>query len=1107
MSVRVGARMQLLLLLSLMWLAASASAADTQQPRRWSVQTEPVFQHLTPDHGLPDEIATDLAEDGRGFLWIGTYSGLTRWDGYRLRVYQADPRQPGALPDNMIQVLHGDAAGRLWIGTSAAGIVRHDPQTDRFVRYATGPRGLSHVSVRAIADDGAGGLWVGTDGGLDHLDPRNGSIATAQPEDTGLAAGGVTALLRDARGRLWVGSSAGLFMRDAGSRRFEPVSLSAAGPLPQALAEDSAGRIWVGTLQHGVFVLAGGALARPVRELTPPDGHDLLRNQAVGNLVEARPGEMWIGIVGQGIVAVALDEGESRRIRNVPTWPASLPDNATRQLYRDRAGLVWVATNRGVSRHDARQTAILTRFGSAASGDPAAPRAMVDVGWVQPMPDGRVWLGTHRIGIDILDQTGARVGMLRPDGRRPDTALPEGAVMGIAPASDGQVYIGTRRGLYRATADGRQVRRVALAGRKPTAPVWSVLAGPGVLWVGGETDGLWRLDLRTGEATAPLRESPERLTDERVVMLAHGPQGSLWVGTQNGLNRYDPASGAVSRHRPDGSANGLSAGFVSSLYADAQGRLWVGTYGGGIDVMTFGAGGAVTSVQRLDTTRGLPANSVNALLPDAQGRLWASTDDGLAVIDPATFAVRALRRADGVVFPTYWTGSAARMPDGELLFGGAGGLTIVRPERLGGWDYEPPVVVTDLQVGGRSVPAPVDAAAMHPLLVPADANSLAVEFAAIDFSAPGRNRYAYQLEGYDPGWIETDPSRRLAAYTNLPPGGYRLLLRGSNRDGAWSEKVLALPVRVQAAWHQTLWFRLAAALAALVLLVSVVQVRTRWLRARQAELERKVSERTAELEALHQALKEKSAVLERTSITDPLTGLHNRRFLTEHIDSQIAASLRRAQEARTTGAPVDTDSVFLLIDVDHFKRVNDLHGHAVGDAVLVQFAWRLRSQLRESDHLVRWGGEEFLAVARDTDRARAEELAERIRQAVAATPFDTPSGRLLPVTCSIGFACLPFVPWRPHALGWQDIVHLADEALLVAKRAGRDAWVGLHATEAAQPEGLLAEVHAGAQQALRQGQVRATSSRPQDAVLQALAPGGDANAPLPAQPAPAASPS
>ena len=162
--------------------------------------------------------------------------------------------------------------------------------------------------------------------------------------------------------------------------------------------------------------------------------------------------------------------------------------------------------------------------------------------------------------------------------------------------------------------------------------------------------------------------------------------------------------------------------------------------------------------------------------------IWTSTDNGLAVIDPDTLAVRALRRAEGVSFATYWTGSAARTERGELMFGALGGMTIVRPERLHPSSYRPPVVLTEVQVGGRTLQAGRFARGQEPLVVPPDANSLTVEFAAVDYSGPERIRYAYRLEGFDSDWIETDATRRLAAYTNLPPGNYRLHLRGSNRE-------------------------------------------------------------------------------------------------------------------------------------------------------------------------------------------------------------------------------------------------------------------------------------------------------------------------------------
>lgn len=1089
------------------WLAVgllAGPAVAAPAPTRWAQVTEVAFQHLTQDNGLPNEIATAVAQDGDGFLWVGTLSGLARWDGYRFRVYQASPRTAGALPDNYIQVLHGDRAGRLWIGTSAAGLARYDAVADAFVRYPVGPGGLSHVSVRAIIDDGRDGLWVATDGGLDHLDPASGKFARDEVGESALEGLRINALLRDAQGGLWAGTSAGLFHRGATGDRFAAVPLLPAGaPQPelQSLAQDSAGRVWAGTQQHGAFVLAHGAQgpAQPVRESPPaqalPDGLVGLEHQQVIAIHEVRPGEMWLATNGQGIVAADWAARQTRRIRNVPSWPLSLPNNALHALYRDRAGLVWVATDRGISRHDPRQSAILTRFGAAGAGAPAAVRAGTEVSWILPMPQGRIWLGTHKTGIEILDASGVRVGGLRPDPHRPDGALPPGTVYGMDRASDGSVYIATKGGLYCASADGTHLHRIAWPGRDPASATWAVLVDGDTVWVGGQSDGLWKLDLKSGAATPLLRVPGDALSDQRIVVLARGSAGSLWVGTRYGLNRYDPASGAVQRYLPDAaSPHGLSGGFVSAVRADGQGRVWVGTYGGGIDILSLDGQQHVAAVTRLGAEQGLPDSNVNALLEDRQGRVWVSTDSGLATVDPASHAIRPLRRAEGVVFPVYWSGSAARTADGELLFGGAGGITIVRPEQLQPWTYRPAVVVTDLQVGGKSVsPAglldPAAGQPARPLAVPADANSLAVEFSAIDYSAPERNRYAYKLEGFDADWVETDAARRLAAYTNLPPGRYRLLLRGSNRDGVWSEQALALPIRVLPAWHQTMWFRTTAVLVLVGLLLVVVQARTRLLRARQAELERKVGERTAELEALHKALEDKSRVLERSSITDPLTGLHNRRFLTEHIETDIAGSLRRAQEARAAGAlPADTDSVFFLIDVDYFKRVNDLHGHAAGDAVLVQFGARLRAVMRESDHVVRWGGEEFLAVARNTDRAQAEELAERIRGVMADIPFSDDEGRSLALTCSIGFACLPYLPARPHALGWQDVVRLADIALLAAKRAGRNAWVGLHATDAAQPEGLLASVQAGPDEPLRRGQMRASSNKPAPAVQQALVP-------------------
>lgn len=1076
------------------WLLATLAGPARAGAPRWGLLTEVAFEHLTQEQGLPNAIVRAVAEDGDGYVWLGTLGGLARWDGYQMRVWRADPRTPGALPDNVIEVLHGDARGRLWIGTSAAGLVRYDRVADRFVATGAGPQGLSHINVYTIIDDGAGGLWVGGEGGLDRVDGEGRVIERGAG---GLQSLPVRALLRDRRGTVWAGTARGLWRLTPGASRFEPVAWPAAETVPpqvMSLVEDGDGRIWIGSAHRGAFVLAGGA--GPIVAVTGVDAEATVRRSILA-ITEARPGQMWFALAGSGLISLDVGQGTTRPIRHRPTLSSALASDHVNALYRDRAGLVWVSTNLGASRHDPRRDAVLTMFGEpptdpslrrgADTGDIAARTVepgqgrRIEVSWLLQTAPDRIWFATHRDGVEVIDPSGARVAALRPDPARPASALPADIALVLAPAGEGRVWIATKRGLYRASADARRVERVPVPGRRIDAPLWALLAEPDTLWVGGQFDGLWRLDPRSGRAQR--WPAPGALTDERITALARpGGRGPLWVGTRNGLNRVDLQTGAVLRVPPQpGRADGLTGGFISQIAADSRGRLWVGTYGGGLHLLVGEADDGTPRWRHLGASAGLPDDNINALLEDAAGRLWVSTDNGLAVLDPDALKVqRTLRRADGVLFGTYWTGAALRTDRGELLFGGDGGLTIVRPERDRRWEHQPPVMLTEIRVGGRSVPTgPHTGSGAAPVVVPPGTGGVAVEFAAMDPSAPATLRYAYRLEGFEPAWTEVDANARVASYANLPPGRYTLRVRATNRDGLWSPREASLPLQVQPAWHQTTAARVAGALALLLAFGAAVAWRTRALRARQAELERKVGERTAELEALSRALTEKSHVLEQMSLSDPLTGARNRRFLAEHLEGELAATLRRALDARAqSGHPsANGDTVFLLIDADHFKRINDEHGHIAGDAVLVEFAARLRSELRASDHLVRWGGEEFLVVARETERDSAPELAERLRRAVGAAPVEAGSGLRLRLACSIGWACWPFLPDDPRAVGWREVVQIADAALLAAKRGGRDGWVGVRAAAAARAEGLARRVSADLAATTAQGEVQVTSSR------------------------------
>ena len=248
-----------------------------------------------------------------------------------------------------------------------------------------------------------------------------------------------------------------------------------------------------------------------------------------------------------------------------------------------------------------------------------------------------------------------------------------------------------------------------------------------------------------------------------------------------------------------------------------------------------------------------------------------------------------------------------------------------------------------------------------------------------------------------------------------------------------------------------------------------VAVTLRALSTTQAQL----LEKNVELEQAYQALEE-------VSLTDQLTGLRNRRFFLQHVDADVGMSLRRYDDPLRPGAERESapgkDLVFFMVDLDHFKDVNDRHGHGAGDAVLIQMQERLREVFRESDYLIRWGGEEFLMLARATHRDDAKLVAERIRRAVADREFVLPDGTRLYKTCSIGFACFPFLPSAPRQLSWSEVVELADQGLYLAKRSGRNAWAALYATDQARPDGLFARLMLHLDQAIDEGEVTLVTS-------------------------------
>ena len=1050
--------MGLLPLLFVALIAATSALADTPAcPNIDNPLFEPRFESVGVGI-IPRYVVPTVAQDRAGFLWIATGDGLVRFDGYRFRPQERKTADPAARNLGWIRALLAGRDGRLWIGTESDGLTVYDPASETVTSFTGGSNDNGGVmpTIRALVEDSAGGIWVGSEGGgLDRFDPRSGSFShhrqSTQPG--GLPDDRVQALLIDRQGTLWVGTWAGLSRRQPGSDHFEPVfsgktargGASLAGRIVQALFEASDGRIWVGTQQGDLAVVDPATATGQLLEQAP----GVANRGAVSSLVEAG-GQMWVGR-SSGIELYDPRRGcLVQRLQHDLRKPAGLAGNEVTLLMRDHAGLIWVGgLGLGLQRHDPTNRSIWLR---GADTQPGSPLSSPDVRSLLQLDNGEIWAASHKGGVAVLDRQLRVTGAVSPQAPEParlavhasGQSQPLVRVEEMLQARDGTIWLGVDSRIYQFSRERRQLRSLPHRGGVTRRFLEST---DGSLWVATQ-DGLYCLRPGTGEVVRINQQEGKPLRAE-INAIVEAPDASIWVGSAKGL--YRVAAGASELQPVDApTGSGLANIIVIGPLFDRRQTLWLDTAVTGLHRMTRWDGERAT-FERISERHGIVTRPFGGnLLEDERGRIWTQ----MYVYDPATDRLDELTAADGADLGTGWFQAHAKTADRRLLFGGSRGILVVKPESFDASDYAPPLVVSELTIDGQRQPA---GHLQDGLDLAPPQRGFTLTFAALDYSDPGRLRYAYRLHGFDTDWIATGADSRVASYSNLDPGDYVLHVRATNRSGLWSPHELAIRVRIQPAWWETGWFRMSllALLAAMV--YALVQLRTRHLRARQIELERTVHERTADLEKLTQALQRESAALEESSLTDPLTGLRNRRFVALHIEADAALAVREYASHASYGASLRDDAglIFFLIDIDHFKQVNDDYGHAGGDAVIVQMAARLRSVFRDTDYLVRWGGEEFLVVARATPRTHAAELAERARAAVADQPFALDDGRLLSKTCSIGFCCFPLSAQYPAAPAWAAAVNIADALLYAVKLAGRNGWMGALGTRDETPEALL----------------------------------------------------
>lgn len=913
------------------------------------------------------------------------------------------------LPHNTINSIAQTAEGYLWFATWE-GVARYNGREFRtFERGAH--TGLPDSGIRTLVPDGEGLLVAGARGGISRYQHQRW---TAEPDLPAM----VNHVLRTRDGRLWFATEGGgIYWRQDGELHHLGVDDGLPGAAVYRLLEDEDGVIWAGT-SRGLAVIRDQRVqvvaqipAAPVLALLldrqgrlligseegayvhEQGGFSLLRpelaQEAVSALLEDDSGDLWLGTIDRGLIRLSRFGLERLGLEQ------GLPDNRVVSLLQDSERNIWVGTNGGLLRlRDAPFTSFTQDDGLA--------------------------------------------------GNYVRTVLAHG---------NGSIWAGTSNGLSR--IDGDRVQTLALTLADGSVPsILSLAQGSGdTLWAGTFTHGLLRLENGT---LAQVIDRDQGLGANEVRAILPAVDGSLWVGTAKGLSRIK--DGRISTYYQQ---DGLPGEFVMALHQADNGDIWVGT-GVGVGILRQGRPDRIEalylnsqenaeyafgfyqepdgkhmwmttdrgllryryrdgSLSMVGKPHGLPIEKMFQPVADRLGGLWLSTNRGILRIDLAEAQRVADGERDRIAFELFGEGdgmasaqanggsgpAAALARDGSVWIATAKGVARVYPGRLSEFGQaELPVVLESAEANGKAADIRL------PLALPAGTDRLQLSFAGLGYVMPERIRYRTLLEGFDQGWVERG-RQNLAEYTNLAPGNYVFRVAAAYPYGDWSPQEARLAFTIAPFFWQRPLFWLLAGLLGLAAIGLLMRLRLRMLRLRAVELEHLVRDKTRELQ-------QQSLAFERQAREDQLTGLANRRAFDEWLAQAFEAARRE-----------HTPLCLAVLDIDHFKQVNDKWSHAVGDQAIRAIATVLRREIRTTDYVARWGGEEFTLLFPVTEPDEAVRICERIRRAIA----DLDCGGFadgLHLTASLGVAGA-----RGLASADRLLAH-ADQALYQAKSEGRN---------------------------------------------------------------------
>jgi signal transduction histidine kinase/ligand-binding sensor domain-containing protein/CheY-like chemotaxis protein len=826
-----------------------------------------LFKRLSAENGLSNNWVRCIYQDTTGFIWVGTADGLNRYDGFGFKVFRPTDEQHNSLGDIHINAISRKNNHEFWVCTDM-GVYSFDFQKQQELNNLM----MNKIPVLCVLEDYDKSVLFGTSRGIYRYNPGNDSITLfniiGKEESSGKVDNYINTIYQDADSTIWIGTKNGIYQIEKGSgyeMRFEKPAVTEilTGKDIMSICQDKSGRIWVAAFRDGLYIL-----------MKDKSGKEFCKRVIGGNITSLMidyENNLWIGKSSdEGLVKTKLadfDYSKELKLKGYKNHPAdlrSISDNSIVCLFEDNLKDIWIGTNEGGLNYFSKRE---KKFNTVSEGNLTNNTIQSDLVNSFFEEEDYLWIGTEE-GLEQLNKKNGRYIQFHNVSDDP-YSLGANSVFSILKDKKGNLWIGTWAGGLNLFNYKNKTFRRFLTGSSPTSissnNIISMLEDRfGNLWISTQGGGLNRYEYSGNTFKRYVHDDkrPQSLYHTSVNDLLETSTGKLYISTYFSLDLFDYKTDSFSHFIYDTSTTG-TGGKIISIFEDSRQNIWL-TTNRGLEWFNEADGKFIHYFS--DST--FSDNVAQGILEDTHGNLWVSTNNGLYKIlhgiqKPVKPEFHRFSKADGLSGDEFTKRAAYLSKSGIMYFGSSKGFTYFHPDSILLNNKPPEIVLNEFLLLHpqpnksniyKSIPENINV--IDKLVLSYKNADFIIRFASLNYLHAEKNQHQYKLEGYDKQWIDAG-NERTATYTNMQPGRYTFLVKGSNNDGVWCETPKKLGIIIHPPWWRTLFFRIILLITGLLLVLALYRFRLAFLKKQNLALEQKVKKRTNEISAINAVLQEK----------------------------------------------------------------------------------------------------------------------------------------------------------------------------------------------------------------------------------------------------------